>query len=415
MCCQEGDGPTEVGRTDYGRLTQVAGPAGRVRRRGLFERLDSRHARQAELVASLTHVASAVSSTLSLDDVLLTIVDRAKRVTNTDKAILMLTEEDSDELDLDTLVVRGRREQHPQEWWEDRVLASATVAFSGGVAMLEPDPAHHAVIVCSPVCIQERPIGLLCAINSDDRKFTADQLDFLAILSAFAATAIVNARLAEETRYVLLASERDRIAREMHDGISQSLFSVSLGLELAKKQLYRDAAPGLVAQRLEELQGQLNTAMTEVRRFIYDLRPVKLQELGLSGAIDFWMKEITTGRPIRGELDVVGPEYHLGPAREQCLYRVAKESVSNIVRHSGAQCFTVRLVYGSEGVALTITDNGIGFAVDEVMGTHVDGSGIGLRSIRERVGREHGTVTFTSEHGAGTTVQVRIPVDGSSQ
>jgi len=388
------------------------GGNGRPRRRGFLTRFDSHRARQAELIASLTDVASAVSSTLSVEDVLVTIVDRAKRVTNTDKAILMLTEEGTDELDLDTLVVRGRRDEHSQEWWEDRIVSSASVAFANGVSTLESDQEHAAWVVYSPIKIQQQPIGLLCAINSHDRRFSHDQLDFLAILSAFAATAIENARLAEETRYVLLASERDRIAREMHDGISQSLFSISLGLELAKKQVAKD--PQLVIQRLSELQEHLNTAMTEVRRFVYDLRPMKLQELGLSGAIDFWIKEITIGRTVRGELEVVGNEYHLGPVREQCLYRVAKESVSNIVRHSGARQFTVRLEYGSESVELIITDDGNGFAVEDALEARTEGSGMGLRSIQERVRREHGTLQLTSSEGEGTRIEVRLPVGDAS-
>lgn len=387
---------------------------GRPRRWGIPRRGDSHRARQAELIASLSDVASAVSSTLSVDDVLVTIVDRAKRITNTDKAILALTEDGTSELDLDTLVVRGRRDQHLQEWWEERILADSPAVFANGVAMVESAAPHDAWVVYAPIKIRERPIGLLCAINSYDRKFTNEQLDFLAILSAFAATAIENARLAEETRYVLLASERDRIAREMHDGISQSLFSISLGLELAKKQVARGEDPNLVTSRLAQLQDHLNTAMTEVRRFVYDLRPMKLQELGLSGAIDYWIREITTGRPLHGDIDVIGNEYHLGPAREQCLYRVAKESVTNVVRHSGARQFAVRLEYGSESVDLTITDDGDGFSVEDALAGRTEGAGMGLRSIRERVQREQGSVQFTSGIGEGTRVEVRLPVGDST-
>jgi signal transduction histidine kinase len=377
-----------------------------------FGRFGSHRARQAELIASLNDVASAVSSTVSLEDVLRTIVDRAKRVTNTEKAVLMLTEDDSDDLDLETLVVRGRRDQHLQDWWEEQVVRSAPAAFANGVTMVESDEANDAWIVYSPIKIRARAIGLLCAINSRDNRFTNEQLDFLAILSAFAATAIENARLAEETRYVLLASERDRIAREMHDGISQSLFSISLGLELAKKQVLKDPVP--VVGRLGELQDRLSVAMTELRRFIYDLRPVKLQELGLAGAIDFWIREVTIGRPVSGELVVDGEPYHIGPGREACLYRVAKESVSNIVRHAEARRFVVRLEYAADGVTLSITDDGQGFVVDDAIDGRTEGSGMGLRSIRERVRRESGTISIDSDPGGGTRIGVRLPVGEDS-
>lgn len=380
--------------------------------RRLLRFFDSQRVHQAELIASLNDVASAVSSTVSVEDVLRTIVDRAKRVTNTEKAVLMLTEDDSERLDLDTLVVRGRRDQHLQEWWEREVVATAPAAFANGLTMLDSDEEHHAWIVYSPIKVQARAIGLLVAINSRDHRFTHEQLDFLAILSAFAATAIENARLAEETRYVLLASERDRIAREMHDGISQSLFSISLGLELAKKRVKKD--PDGVTHRLGELQDHLSTAMTELRRFIYDLRPVKLQELGLAGAIDFWIREITVGRPVSGQLEVVGEPYHLGPNREACLYRVAKEAVSNIVRHAQARQFTVRIEYGIDRVALTVTDDGRGFIVEDAIDGRTEGSGMGLRSIRERVRRESGVVRMDSSPGNGTSITVTLPVGESS-
>ena len=94
--------------------------------------------------------------------------------------------------------------------------------------------------------------------------------------------------------------------------------------------------PAGVAQRLDDLQSQLNTSMTELRRFIYDLRPVKLTELGLPGAIDYWISEVTMGRPVRGKLVVDGERRRcMSPSEEACLYRVAKESVSNVVKHAG--------------------------------------------------------------------------------
>ncbi len=157
----------------------------------------------------LNDVAAAVSSTISLDEV----------------------------LDTGTLVVRGSRSEHLQEWWATRLPAIAQEAFRRGDTHLELDREHGAWLLGAPIRIKDRPVGLLLVINSRDRRFSEGQVDFLAILGAFAAAAIENARLAEESKYVLLASERDRIAREMHDGIAQSLFSVALGLELCRKQV----------------------------------------------------------------------------------------------------------------------------------------------------------------------------------
>lgn len=356
-----------------------------------------------DLIASLNQVAAAVSSSLSVDDVLQTIVDRTKRITDTDKAVMLLTQDHSAELDLDTLVVRGIRADHPQEAWQDQLGYVAQRAFATGELVLTADGSKQRWLLASPIKITDRPVGLLVAINSRDRAFTRQQMRFLSILSAFAASAIENARLAEEHRYVLLAGERDRIAREMHDGVVQSLFSISLGLELCKKLVKRD--PNAVAGRLTELQEHLNNSMTELRRFIYDLRPMKLQELGIAGGIDYWISEVTTGRPIRGRLVVEGEARVLSPEVEVCLYRIAKEATTNVIRHAAATEFEVRLRYAPTGVAMRISDNGRGFIAKDGLEL---GEEIGLRSMRERVSRLGGRITIESELEHGTRIDVEL-------
>jgi len=343
--------------------------------------------------------------------VLVTIVDRAKRVTNTDKAILLLTHEDSDELDFDTLVVRGRMDQHKQENWQSLISGTAPAVFANGYITLDHIPETKAWVAYSPIRMQDARIGMLCAINHRDRRFTQQQMEFLAILGAFAATAIENARLAEESRYVLLASERDRIAGELHDGISQSLFSISLGLELAKKQVFRDAVG--VSGRLMDLQEQLNGAMVELRRVVYDLRPMKLQEMGLAGSIDLWITEVTGGRDIAGKMEVLGHECPLTPSAEACLYRVAKEAVSNVIRHASASRLNVSLEFSDTSVCLTVTDDGQGFSPEALNQDALPGTGLGLRSMRQRVEAEGGRLIVKSAPNAGTAVRAELPLGGA--
>ena len=376
----------------------------------VFSRAKRRRISQNELITSLNEVAEAVSSAISIEEALSAIVERAKRVTDTDKAVLILTDEHGDQLDLETIVVRGRRQQHPQEWWWQRLEELGDDVWARRDSVVEHHREQGAWLLWSPVRVKDRPVGVICAINTADRPFTDVQVDFLAVLSAFAGSAIENARLAEESRYVLLASERDRIAREMHDGVVQSLFSISLGLELCKKRVKFD--PEGVALRLDDLQTHLNTSMTELRRFIYDLRPVKLTELGLSGAIDYWINEVTMGRPVRGKLVIEGQSPLLSPSEEACLYRVAKESVSNIVKHASAHWFEVRLIGSEDLVTLIIADDGCGF---ETAGSvNGGGVGIGLQSIRERVSREGGTLEVESAPGSGTTITVDLDPGGQS-
>lgn len=363
---------------------------------------------QSQLIAALNDVAAAVSSTVSVEEVLDTVVERAKWITNTEKAALVLTHDSSATLDAETLTVRGSRDEHPEEWWAAELDRVSATLFRERSTYLNYDPQNSAWLLCTPITVKDRPIGLLAAINSQAHEFTPDQVDFLAVLSAFAASAIENARLAEQNKYVLLASERDRIAREMHDGIAQSLFSVALGLEVCRKQVLRD--PEAVAARLEELQEMVDMSRSELRRFIYDLRPVKLQELGLIGAIEYWIHEVTVGKSVEGRLVVSGEERHLTPAAEACLYQVAKESISNIVKHAEATQFRVEVTYTTEGVALRISDNGRGFEHGSALRRSKAGASLGLRSIEERVQRERGRLDVVSEPGRGTTIYVRLPL-----
>jgi len=373
-----------------------------------FDNAASRPVPETELIATLNEVASAVSSATSVDEVLDAIVERAKRVTDTDKAVIVLADHHGERLDFDMMVVRGSREQHTQDWWESRLAVLGERVFESGRPVLERHPDQGALLLACPVLVRERPVGLLCAINSEERPFSREQADFLSVLSAFAASAIQNAQLAEQSRYVLLASERDRIAREMHDGVVQSLFAVSLGLELCKKQVLRD--PVAVSVRLEELQERLNMSMTELRRFIYDLRPMKLTELGLVGAVEMWVTEVTQGRPVRGHVVLEGSMPLLTPSEEACLYRVIKEAVSNVIRHSSATSFEVRMAFSSSSASVTIEDDGFGFDTDRVILGETQG--LGLKSIRDRMIAESGTFSISSGE-TGTAISIEMPIGGS--
>lgn len=377
-------------------------------RSALFGSAKLRHATQEERLDVLRDAAEAVSVVGNVDQTLELIVDSVKRIIGTDKAILVLCDENDGGFDTDSLVVRGSRSQHEQEWWERRLMELGSQLQPQDHPLIESHPDHKAWLMCCPVAVRGANVGLLCAVNGSSRPFTQHQKDSMVILSVFAAGSIESARWVERMRSVHLAGERDRIAREMHDGVVQSLFSISLGLEVCKKRLERE--PMAVAERLDELQIHLNSSMTELRRFIYDLRPVKLAELGLIGAVEFWVSEITMSRTIQGHVVVDGRLPRLTPTEEAVLYRVAKEAVSNAVRHSGPTSVTVSIDSSHDAVRLSVEDDGEGFDVQRTMS---DGEpGIGLGSIQERVASEGGFLEILSEPGVGTTVVVTLPLRG---
>ncbi|MBN1193693.1 MAG: GAF domain-containing sensor histidine kinase [Coriobacteriia bacterium] len=365
---------------------------------------------QLELITALNSVAESISSARTVHDVLSIIVEAAKRFTGTEKVIVCLVDEYAHGLVMDesTLVVRGARSAHVQEWWGEHLGEIAEEVFSDGRSFFDVDHERGAWLLAVPVRTNDEPLGVLVAINAINHRLQPEHSAFLSILGAFAAVSIVNARLAEEGRYAMLAGERERIAREMHDGISQSLFSISLGMELARKQLLKD--PAVAMRTLDDLESQLAVSSAEIRRLIYDLRPMKLQELGLIGSVQTWVMEATRGSLIRGVTEVSGSVCNLTPAQEACLYRVAKEAVSNAVRHSGGNRVAVCIEFNDDSVMLTVADDGDGFATGQAS-PHLEGTGGGLRNMTERMIAEGGALSVESSPGAGTVVRARLPLE----
>ncbi|MGV8083358.1 MAG: histidine kinase [Coriobacteriia bacterium] len=359
---------------------------------------------QRELIEMLGEIADVVSSA-SVEAVLAGVAARAKRVTDTDKAAIVLADPLGVRLDLDTIVVRGQRAVHLQQWWQDRLEELGDEVFERGV-VVESHAEQDAWLLRSPLLTKKRSVGVMIAINSADRPFTREQQDFMAVLSSFAAGAVENARLVADAQTALLASERSRIAAEMHDGAVQSLFAISVGLDIARRLTATDAERA--GQEIEKLERQVEEVIADLRRIIHDLKPAELVELGLPRAIEYWIDEVTQGRPVHGRLVVEGILPELSAAQERCLHRVAKESVSNVVRHAKADWLEVRLAPAGGSVRMTIADNGCGFDPSKETADGPDG-GVGLRSIRQRVQREGGKLSITSNASSGTTIVVDLP------
>lgn len=367
-------------------------------------------AAQQALVDALDSVSESMSSAGSVYEVMAAIVDAAKRFTGAEKVAICLVDEYADGLVMDetTLVVRGPRSTHLQEWWGQHLADIADDVFEDGQPLCDVDRERGAWLLVVPVRVQGQPLGVLIAINSIDHSLHPEHSAFLSMLGAFAAVSIANARLAEDGRYALLASERERIAREMHDGISQSLFAVSLGLELAKRQVVKN--PLQARGTLEDLERQLSLSAGELRRLVYDLRPTKLRELGLVDSIRNWVREATCSDGVHGLVEVEGQAQRLRPSEESCLYRVAKEAVSNAVRHSGGRRITVLIAYAPDRVTLTIGDDGNGIVGGETK-RRLEGTGAGLRNMRERMEAEGGSIEISSDAGGGTVVRAVLPLE----
>jgi signal transduction histidine kinase len=214
------------------------------------------------------------------------------------------------------------------------------------------------------------------------------------------------AELAEAERQAGVLEERQRLARDIHDTLTQGFASIVMLLEAADASLEAGHRAGRnIAQALRSARDNL----AESRRLVWALRPEALAETPLPIALDRLARRLSEDTGIRADTVVTGTARSLDIDLETILLRAAQESLSNIRKHARATAVTVTLSYMDDVTVLDVQDDGVGFT--HPRGTGGDGSkGLGLRAMRERVEEAGGTVSIESIRGEGTTVVVSIPL-----
>ncbi len=210
-----------------------------------------------------------------------------------------------------------------------------------------------------------------------------------------------NVRLQREREELATQEERSRIAREIHDGIAQSIYMLGLNLEKAAEVASDDQK---LRERLGKLVGLAKETLLEVRHYIFDLKPLLSGEAGLTSTIKGQIQEFTAVSDLPVQMEVEGDERKVSLAVGSSLYRIAQEALANVYRHAGASAIDVQLAFSDSSVSLEIRDNGRGFSVDAA-----STSGRGLHNMRERAGELGGVVEITSAPGQGASVRVTLP------
>lgn len=252
-----------------------------------------------------------------------------------------------------------------------------------------------------PVRHGDEVLGIILAANkTTGGEFTPHDQELLTLFAAHAAIALTNARLHEDSRELSAVAERARLARELHDAVSQKLFSIRAHARAASVLAERDAARAAVAMSaVSELAAE---AQAELRAVIEGLAPPALD--GLVASLRRYADLAARAHGVRVSVTErsVPP---LDPATEVAVYRVAQEALHNALRHSGGRCVTVSVSGASRRIVLEVTDDGSGF--DPLS---APGSGLGLASMRQRASTAGGTVQVVSAPGQGTTVRLEAPV-----
>jgi PAS domain S-box-containing protein len=228
-----------------------------------------------------------------------------------------------------------------------------------------------------------------------------DERSFLRAVADQAAVAVENARLFTQARGKAALEERQRLARELHDSVSQALYGIVLGVKTARALLDRD--PNQAAPPLEYVLSLAEAGTAEMKALIFELRPESLEKEGLVAALEKQAAALRARHEIEVEADLCDePDVPLEVKED--IYRIAQEVLHNTVKHARASKVGISMRCSSEHITLDILDDGIGFDARGEFPGH-----LGLRSMRERAGRLGGTLEVDSAPEEGTRVRASIP------
>lgn len=232
-------------------------------------------------------------------------------------------------------------------------------------------------------------------------EFTEEDQRAVITLAAQAGIAVENARLHQEVQRLAVLEDRERIAKELHDGVVQALFSVGMGLQAAEG-LAEDSAA--VRKRLSESVVAIDGVIRDLRNYIFGLGPGGIADRELDRALQDLVEEFRRGSDVAIRLEVDPRAASALAPRAADVLQVAREAISNAVRHAAPQTLSVELVLEDGAVILEIEDDGGGFEPSAVRG-----GGRGLPNIRERAESTGGELEIESAEGKGTRLTLRFP------
>jgi PAS domain S-box-containing protein len=253
-----------------------------------------------------------------------------------------------------------------------------------------------------PMITKDRIIGLLRIDHVDPGYFNSEHARLASAFAEQAALAIEKARLYEQAQALAAMQERQKLARELHDSVSQALYGIALGVRTARTLLDRD--PAKVVEPLEYCLSLAEAGLAEMRSLIFELRPESLQLEGLVAAL----AKQAAAMQARHSVQVITQfcdEPAVSLAVKEAFYRITQESLQNVARHAHASRIELTLRRSNEMLILDVKDNGQGFDVGAEHPGH-----LGLRSMRERIEHVGGEFHIESARGQGTQLRVQVRV-----
>ncbi len=359
-----------------------------------------------QLAVTLDHLAGGhakVGYALTRDPVTLwpALLDLVRVLTSARFAVLALEHEDTGNIEI--VSAQGLSAAAARD-----LLSPLLAAITRGVIQVtdaSDTPAPLPTVTCVPLMTGTRAIGALGLGFAGGAPLSHP---FLLGVAAHIAAAVDTARTAHRVADIGATEERRRIAREMHDGLAQTLANALLQVDLSA--MTAQSAPAQTGKELEELRSLLGQAMRELREFMIELRRTDSKEARFFLALEALARELERRHRLSVGVVATGDDAHLPPAVRHALLAIARQALGNIQAHADATVVTVRAEITEEQCTLSIADDGIGFDVQATRAQTSTGHHLGLPSMEERASLVGGQIQIDSAPNHGTTVTVRVPL-----
>jgi signal transduction histidine kinase len=360
----------------------------------------------------LSRADSELFRSLDLDAVLQALVDVTVDMLGTDKSMVATWDADTGTMSLrawrnlgePALALIGQMYRRLPPRMDEPVVTvteDPSKARSEEMPLVESEGIRSFIHV-PVVSPGGRPLGVFTVAYTTEHHFGEAEQRLLTALAERAAVAIDNAELHERAQHAASLEERQRLARELHDSVSQALYGIALGARTARALLDRD--PPAAVEPVDYILSLAEAGLAEMRALIFELRPESLESEGLNAAIRKQVEAVQARHAIRVDF-LSSEEPDLPLAVKEAVYRIAQESLTNIVKHSQATQVRILLASTAAGLELEVADNGTGFDTAGDFPGH-----LGLRSMRERAEKLGGRLEISSQAGVGTRVVATFAV-----
>lgn len=269
------------------------------------------------------------------------------------------------------------------------------------------DPWHEtAALTVVPLVIQGRTLGVMAFRSNAPRPFTLADRAFFLVLAQQCASALERVQLYEQARRAAVLEERNRLARDLHDSVSQAFYAIALNVTAGRANLEKDLSR--VARALDNIQSLAAAGQADLRALLFDLHTDSVPRTGLVNALLDRARflRVRHGQTVRTELCL---EPDLPAPCKEAIYGIAREALHNATKHARANQIDIRLSQSSESLLLDIQDDGVGFNLDEARPDHY-----GLETMRERAAELGAELKIQTARGQGTRVIVVVPTSDQS-